>query len=156
MFIVRHSCGDTTEVAEESPGRTSQRSPRHSTNEILARSYCWWSHMDQDIEALVQACQPYQLVKNIPFVSLLHPWLWASKPWVCVHIDLAGPFQKKIFILVLDFHSKWPEIIEMPSITTSKTIINSFFIDLCILLLSYAQYLGCINNGLFTPICKHM
>ena len=80
--------------------------------------------MDQDIEALVQACQPYQLVKNIPFVSLLHPWLWASKPWVCVHIDLAGPFQKKIFILVLDVHSKWPEIIEMPSITTSKTIIE--------------------------------
>ena len=110
MFNVRYLCGDTTVVAEESPGRTSQRSPRHSTNEVFARSYCWWSHMDQDIEVLVQACQP------------CHPWLWPSKPWVRVHIDFAGPFQKKMYMLVLDAHSKWPEIIEMPDTTASKTI----------------------------------
>ena len=41
----------------------------------LARSYCWWSHMDRDIEALVQACLPCQSVKNAPSVSPLHPWL---------------------------------------------------------------------------------
>ena len=33
----------------------------------------------------------------------------------------AGPFQK-MFILIVDAHSKWPEIIEMPSKTSSKTI----------------------------------
>ena len=78
--------------------------------------------MDQDIEVLVQACQPCQLVKNTPSVSLLHPWLWPSKPWVRVHIDFAGPFQKKMYMLVLDAHSKWPEIIEMSDTTASKTI----------------------------------
>ena len=88
----------------------------------LARSYCWWSHMDQDIEALVQACLPCQSVKNPPSVSPLHPWLWPSKPWVHIHVDFAGPFQKKMFMLIVDAHSKWPEILEMPSVTASKTI----------------------------------
>ena len=88
----------------------------------LARSYCWWSHMDRDIEALVQACQPSQSIKNVPSASPLHPWLWPSKPWVRIHVDFASPFQKRMFMLIVDAHSKWPEIIEMPSVTASKTI----------------------------------
>ena len=88
----------------------------------VARSYCWWSHMDQDIEALVQACQPCQLTRNTLSAAPLHPWLWPSKPWVRIHVDFAGPFQKKMFMLVVDAHSKWPEIVEMPSTTASKTI----------------------------------
>ena len=90
----------------------------------LAQSYCWWSHMDRDIEALVQACQPCQSVKNALSSSPLHPWLWRSKPWVCIHVDFAGPFQK-MFMLIVDAHSKWPEIIEMPSVTASKTILTN-------------------------------
>ena len=78
--------------------------------------------MDRDIEALVQACLPYQSVKNVPSVSPLHLWLWPSKPWVHIHADFAGPFKKKMFMLIMDAHSKWPEIIEMPSVTASKTI----------------------------------
>ena len=31
--------------------------------------------MDQDIEVLVQVCQPCQLVKNTTCVSPLHLWL---------------------------------------------------------------------------------
>ena len=58
----------------------------------------------------------------MPSASPLHPWLWPSKPWVRIHVDFAGPFQKKIFMFIVDAHSKWPEIIEMPSVTASKTI----------------------------------
>ena len=88
----------------------------------LAQSFCWWSHMDRDIEALVQACQLCQSVKNSPSASPLHPWLWPSKPRVCIHADFPGPFQKNMFMLIVDAHSKWPEVIEMPSVTASKTI----------------------------------
>ena len=35
----------------------------------LARSYCWWSHMDQHIEALVQAYLPCQSTRNAPSAS---------------------------------------------------------------------------------------
>ena len=95
-----------------------QAHPRIVRMKSLARSYCGWS---QDIEALVQACQPCQSVKNSPSASPLYPWLWPSKLWVRIHIDFAGPFQK-MFMLIVDAHSKWSEIIEMPSVTASKTI----------------------------------
>ena len=65
----------------------------------VARSYCWWSHIDLDIKALVQACQPCLSIKNSPSASPLHPWLWPSKPWVRIHVDFADPFQKKMLML---------------------------------------------------------
>ena len=102
------------ELHQDHPGIVRMKS--------VTRSYCWWSHMDQDIEALVQACQPCQLTRNTPSAAPLHPWLWPSKPWVRIHVDFVGPFQKKMFMLVVDAHSKWPEIVKVPSTTASKTI----------------------------------
>ena len=65
--------------------------------------------MDRAIEALVQACRPCQSDKNAPSTSLLHPWLRPSKPWVHIHVEFAGTFQK-MFLLIVDSHSKWPQI----------------------------------------------
>ena len=45
--------------------------------------------MDQDIEALLQAYQPCQLVKNTPSALPLHLWLLLSKPWMPFHMDFA-------------------------------------------------------------------
>ena len=39
-----------------------------------------------------------------------------------VAIDFAGPFMGKTYLLVIDAHSKWPEVIEMNSTTNNKTI----------------------------------
>ena len=39
-----------------------------------------------------------------------------------VHMDFAGPFCGKMFMLLVDTHSKWPEILEMTSTTTDNTI----------------------------------
>lgn len=33
-----------------------------------------------------------------------------------------GPFMGKSFLLAIDAHSKWGEVYEMPTTTTSKTI----------------------------------
>ena len=52
----------------------------------------------------------------------LHPWLWPTKPWQRLHLDFAGPFQGRMYLLVSDAHSKWPKIIAMKSTTASKTI----------------------------------
>ena len=87
-----------------------------------ARSYVWWPGVDQDIERVVRSCLPCQTVRNTPLATPLHPWLWPSKPWRRVHVDFAGPFLKRMFLLVTDAHSKWPEIIEMLSTTSMKTI----------------------------------
>jgi len=61
-------------------------------------------------------------VKQAPPSAPLHPWVWPTKPWQRIHIDYAGPFQGNMYLVVVDAHSKWPEVFEMSQSTTVKTI----------------------------------
>jgi len=88
----------------------------------IACSYVWWEGVDRDIESLVKSCQACQSVKNLPPMIPLHPWLWPTKPWQRLHVDFAGPFQGRTYLMVTDTHSKWPEIIEMRSTTANRTV----------------------------------
>lgn len=88
----------------------------------VARSYAWWEGIDKDIETLVKSCKSCQTIRNTPPMAPLHPWLWPTKPWQRLHLDFAGPFQGRMYLLVSDAHSKWPEIISMKSTTASRTI----------------------------------
>ena len=40
----------------------------------------------------------------------------------CIHIDHAGPFIEKTFLLVVDAHSKWLEVVIVPSTSSEITI----------------------------------
>ena len=57
-----------------------------------------------------------------PVVAPLHPWVWATHPWQREHIGFTGPFLGSNFLLLIDLHSKWPEIYPMTSTAVSKTI----------------------------------
>ena len=96
--------------------------PGISRMKSLARSHFWWPGLDSDLEHLTKSCQACQAVKQAPPVAALHPWTWPSKPWERVHIDYAGPFLNKMFLIVTDAHSKWPEVFEMTQATTPKAI----------------------------------
>ena len=74
----------------------------------LAHSYVWWPGLDQDIEKLVKACSSCVQVKAVSGVAPLHPWVWPEKPWKIIHLDLAGPLDGRMYLLVVDSHSKWP------------------------------------------------
>ena len=39
-----------------------------------------------------------------------------------IHVDYAGPVAGKMLLVVVDAHSKWPEVVPMPSSTTARTI----------------------------------
>ena len=52
----------------------------------------------------------------------MHPWPWPSRPWQRVRFDFAGPFLGKKFLLGVDAHSKWPEVVIMTSTSAEKTI----------------------------------
>ena len=91
--------------------------PGVSRMKALARSYLWWPGLDRELEECARNCYECQSVKNFPAVAPLHPWLWPSKPWQRVHIDFAGPFQNRMYLIVVDAHSKWPEVIEMTTTT---------------------------------------
>uniref|UniRef100_A0A1X7TVW2 Integrase catalytic domain-containing protein n=1 Tax=Amphimedon queenslandica TaxID=400682 RepID=A0A1X7TVW2_AMPQE len=87
-----------------------------------ARSYFWWPGLDKDIEEVVRFCNACTQVKANPAPVTLHPWTWPSRPWSRVHIDFAGPLFGKMYFIVVDAYSKWPEVFEMKSTTTAKTI----------------------------------
>ena len=90
----------------------------------VARSYFWWPGLDKEIEKQAQSCEACRTVKSCPATAPLHPWLWPARPWQRVHIDFAGPFMNRTFLIVIDAHSKWPEVIEMNSTTAQQTIVE--------------------------------
>ena len=88
----------------------------------VACSYVWWPNIDGHIENLVKSCPSCQSKQDAPPPAPLQPWSWTAKPWQRIHVDFAGPFLGKMFLLIVDAHSKWPEVYEMPSTTSSATI----------------------------------
>ena len=49
----------------------------------------------------------------------LHPWSW---PWARVHTDYTGPFEGKMFFVLIDTYSKWLEVHMTSSNTSMVTV----------------------------------
>ena len=88
----------------------------------LARSYVWWINVSGQLEELAKACSGCQHNQKMPTKAPLHPWEWPTAPWQRIHIDYAGLFQNSMFLIVVDAHSKWLEVIPVRSTTSSSTI----------------------------------
>lgn len=88
----------------------------------LARMYVWWPNLDTDVETRVAKCESCR--KQLPNMpqSRTNPWLWPNKPWQRVHIDYAGPFLNEMFLVVVDAHSKWLDVVRMSSTSAESTI----------------------------------
>eukprot|EP00731_Ephydatia_muelleri_P006003 Em0003g251a len=99
--------------------------PGASRIKSLARGYLWWPGLDTELEHLAKSCIPCQEVKLTPPAAPLHPWVWPSLPWQRIHVDFAGPFLGQQFLIVVDAHSKWPEVIPMASSTTAARTIEA-------------------------------
>ncbi len=46
----------------------------------------------------------------------------SREPWHRIHADFAGPVEDKMLLVVMDAHSKWPEVAIMKSTSADKTI----------------------------------
>ena len=100
----------------------------HSTHlgvvkmKAIARSHVWWPGIDSEIERITKTCPGCNKVQNNPTKAPIHPWEWPSSPWERIHVDFAGPFMDKQFLIIVDAHSKWPEVFPMKKITAASTI----------------------------------
>ena len=88
----------------------------------LARSVVWWPGIDQQIENKVHSCSSCQEVAHLPAPVQIHPWEWPSSPWTRLHIDFAGPFLGRMFLIVVDAYSKWLEVVPVQAANTTNTI----------------------------------
>ena len=84
----------------------------------LARSHVWWLKMDSELEMKVRSCNICQVNRKLPPGAPLYPWEWPHKPWVRLHLDYAFPFLGKMFLIVVDVHSKWIEAFPMSTSTS--------------------------------------
>lgn len=87
----------------------------------LARSYFWWPGLDKEIENITNNCLPCMTNYKNP-QKTMKPWPAPPSVWYRIHADFLGPFYNKMYLVVIDSYSKWPEIYEMNNITASKTI----------------------------------
>ncbi|UYV65549.1 K02A2.6-like, partial [Cordylochernes scorpioides] len=79
--------------------------------------------MDGDIERMISSCAVCLSCSHDPPKTDVYPWIWPSRPWSRLHIDHAGPFQGKLFLVVIDAYSKWIEA-KIVSTTSTETTIN--------------------------------
>ncbi|UYV64628.1 K02A2.6-like, partial [Cordylochernes scorpioides] len=89
---------------------------------IIARRYFWWPGIDRSIEDMARQCTICQETADMPS-SMITEWTWPEKPWHRLHLDLAGPFMGKMFLVIVDAYTKWLEIFILRDIT-SKTIVD--------------------------------
>ncbi|XGW14025.1 hypothetical protein V3C99_000368 [Haemonchus contortus] len=82
--------------------------PGQTRMKMLARSYVYWPSMEADIEKLVRNCATCAQQAKNPVKTELQSWL--------------KPLDGNFYLVIVDAFSKWPEIIQMNSITTSATI----------------------------------
>ena len=102
------------ELHESHPGISRMKS--------LGRSYVWWPSMGKDLEDKVKQCTSCQRSRKSPPVAPLHPWEWPRRPWSRLHLDYAGPFMGRMFLIIVDAHSKWLDIHAMHGATSQATI----------------------------------
>ena len=96
--------------------------PGMSRMKGIARGVAWWPGIDADIENHIQTCVEYQKHQKSPAAASLYPWEWSAHPWERLHIDYTGPFLGKMFLVVVDAHSKCLEIQMVSSATSTHTI----------------------------------
>ena len=60
--------------------------------------------------------------QNTPPKSTLHPWSWPHQLWMRVHVDYAAPLLGKVFLVLMDAHSKWIEVEPVESAMTTQKL----------------------------------
>lgn len=117
MPTVGNASHYSNSITRTATHRITSGSSRYFQDEGSGTHPLWWPGLEGEIEALVKSCQPCHEAKQAPPKSPLHPWSWPCKPWERVHLDFAGPFMGKTFLLA---HSKWGEVQEMSSTVTDN------------------------------------
>lgn len=76
----------------------------------------FWPGINENIEQTFQQCDECQKHHREEPAAPLHPLEVTTGPWQWVHIHFVGPFQGRMWLVLMDSYSKWPEVVPMQSI----------------------------------------
>ena len=93
---------------------------------MFTRSYVWWPRIDIDIESLVKEYKICLIEHKKPPHTPLTTWPWPTKTWSCIHCNFAGPFYENMYLIVIEAHSKWPEVINLKNNTKAHRLVEVF------------------------------
>ncbi|XP_037978548.2 uncharacterized protein K02A2.6-like isoform X1 [Plutella xylostella] len=88
----------------------------------MARSYFWWPNLDSEIDMITKNCIICLNNHKNPPKTPLKPWPVPPSPWYRLHADFLGPFHNKMYLVIVDSYSKWPEAFEMSNIGAARTV----------------------------------
>ena len=87
------------------------------------RSKVWWPKMDGDAERICKSCHGCQVVGDFRAPEPMQRTEPPSGPWQDVAIDLLGPLPSgENLLVIVDYYSRFFEVVIMKSITTQKVI----------------------------------
>ena len=93
------------------------------------REAVWWPNIEKDVEQFVKSCTSCIMADKScrPAIPPVKPIPYPSKPWEKLSIDIIGelhgcPQSHRFVIVLIDLHSKWPEIKPVTTITSSAVI----------------------------------
>ncbi|XP_042146943.1 uncharacterized protein LOC121836189 [Ixodes scapularis] len=96
------------------------------TKQRLREQY-WWPGMDEDVENCIRSCAVCKASDKSAktAVAPLQPVQWPEKPWEKLGMDIVGPMERappecRFAVTVIDYHSKWPEVFFVSSITSQS------------------------------------
>lgn len=98
------------------------------TTSVIRDRY-WWPRMNQEVKSKIEHCtvchSTDKPVKAAP--APLQPVEFPQQPWEKLGIDIVGPVDRappsqRFFIVLVDYHSKWPEVQPAASVTSSVVI----------------------------------
>ena len=103
---------------------------------LRLRQYFWWPSCDKSVEELIHNCEVCRALPKTfrPETYQPEPVETPSLPFEKVAIDIKGPIYQnsahyRFAICLVDYYSKYPEVVLVPEVTTSRVIsfLNSVF-----------------------------
>ncbi|XP_008182275.1 uncharacterized protein K02A2.6-like [Acyrthosiphon pisum] len=88
----------------------------------MARSYFWWPSIDSDIERTAKSCTLCLESRPEPQKCILTKWPKSLHVFERIHLDYLGPINNKMFLIIIDSYSKWPEVFEVDNADTFNTL----------------------------------
>jgi hypothetical protein len=90
---------------------------------MRAQNSVWWPGISSDINLKVANCKHCLSNRNTQKREPLMPTPMPSRPWSKVAADLCE-YQGKQWLVVMDYYSRYPEVVQMGKSTTAKAVID--------------------------------